>query len=105
MTMSSELFVKLIVGLIGVISALISAYVIPYLKAKVDSTLMADLISFVEKCVKWANQTIPEEEWKRKKNEVTALVKDYAQQHLQFDLTDEQIDAIIEAIVYSVKHN
>lgn len=105
MTMSSELFVKLIVSLIGIISALVSAYVIPYLKAKVDSTLMADLISFVEKCVKWANQTIPEEEWKRKKNEVTALVEDYAKEHLHFDLTEEQIDAIIEAIVYSVKHD
>lgn len=102
--MNSELLVKLVVSLIGVVGAIVSAYLIPYLKAKVNNTLMADLIGYVEKCVKWANQTIPEVEWKRKKQEVTNLVQEYAKDKLHFELTDSQIDAIIEALVYSVKH-
>lgn len=102
--MNGELFTRVIIGIIMIVSALISAYLIPYLKVKVDTTRMADLINFVEKCVKWANQTIPEEEWKRKKEEVTNKVISYAKQTLHIDLTDDEIDAIIEAIVYSVKH-
>lgn len=102
--MDSKFFTEIVIGLIGIIGALVSTYLIPFLKAKVESTLMADLIGFVEKCVKWANQTIPEAEWQRKKEEVTALVEQYANEKLHIDLTDAQIDAIIEAIVYSVKH-
>lgn len=102
--MNSELFVKLIVSLIGIMSALISAYLIPYLKTKVETTQMADLIGFVEKCVKWANQTIPEEEWKRKKYEVMQKVAKYVEDHTGLVLTEADLDAIIEAVVYSVKN-
>lgn len=102
--MNSEIFVKLIVSLIGIMSALISAYLIPYLRTKVETTQMADLIGFVEKCVKWANQTIPEDEWKRKKLEVMQKVRDYVEKHTGLMLTDNDLDAIVEAVVYSVKN-
>ena len=102
--MSNEIFLQLLTGIITIIGALISAYVIPYLKVKVNSTEMADLINFVEKCVKWANQTIPEEEFKRKKQEVFNLVSNYLQQNTSLNLSEEDLDAIIEAIVYSVKN-
>lgn len=101
--MNNELFTQVICGIITILGALISAYLIPWLRVKVEATQMADLISFVEKCVKWANQTIPPEEWERKKKEVTQKVADYVERHITIELTDEDLDAIIEAIVYSIK--
>lgn len=106
--MNSQLFTQLVIGIILVVGALISAYILPPLKdwivSKIGAQKMADFVSFVEKCVKWANQTIPAEFWEKKKEEVVALVKDYISKHEGLELTDEEIDAIIEAIVYSVKH-
>lgn len=101
--MNSQLFTQLVVGIILIIGSIVSAYVVPWLKVKVDTTKMADFISFVEKVVRWANQTIPAEEWERKKKEVTARVISYVERHSGLELTDDDIDAIIEAIVNSVK--
>jgi len=101
--MNNEIFTQLMVGIITIMGALVSAYLIPWLKTKVEATQMADLISFVEKMVKWANQTIPAEEWERKKEEVTARVITYVNRHSGIELTDDDIDAIIEAVVNSVK--
>lgn len=102
--MNEQIFTQLVIGIITIVSALVSAYLIPWLKVKVETTQMADLIGFVEKCVKWANQTIPEEEWKRKKQEVTNLVEEYVNKHTGLVLTDADLDAIVEAVVYSVKN-
>lgn len=101
--MNSELLTVLIKGIVMAIFAIISAYVVPYLNAKIEGTKMEDFMSYVEKCVKWANQTIPKEEWERKKEEVTNLVTTFANAKLHLDLSEEQIDAIIEAAVYTVK--
>lgn len=101
--MNNQIFTQLICGIITIIGALISAYLIPWLKVKVDATKMADFISFVENVVRWANQTIPAEEWERKKEEVTQRVVSYVERHSGLELTDDDIDAIIEAVVNSVK--
>ena len=101
--MNNQIFTQLVCGIITIIGALISAYLIPWLKVKVDTTKMADFISFVENVVRWANQTIPAEEWERKKEEVTQRVVSYVERHSGLELTDDDIDAIIEAVVNSVK--
>lgn len=101
--MNEQIFTQLVCGIITIIGALISAYLIPWLKVKVDTTKMADFISFVENVVRWANQTIPAEEWERKKEEVTQRVVSYVERHSGLELTDDDIDAIIEAVVNSVK--
>lgn len=101
--MNNQIFTQLLCGIITIIGALVSAYLIPWLKAKADTTKMADFIGFVEKAVRWANQTIPAEEWERKKAEVTKRVVSYVERHSGLELTDDDIDAIIEAVVNSVK--
>ena len=101
--MNNQIFTQLLCGIITIIGALVSAYLIPWLKVKADTTKMADFIGFVEKAVRWANQTIPAEEWERKKAEVTKRVVSYVERHSGLELTDDDIDAIIEAVVNSVK--
>jgi len=106
--MNTQIFTQLVIGTILVIGALVSAYLVPPIKewlvTKVGAQKMEDFVGFVKKCVEWANQTIPPEEWERKKQEVTKMVVDYVEKHTGLDLTDKEIDAIIEALVYSVKH-
>ena len=97
--MNNQIFTQLVCGIITIIGALVSAYLIPWLKVKADTTKMADFIGFVEKAVRWANQTIPAEEWERKKAEVTKRVVSYVERHSGLELTDDDIDAIIEAVV------
>lgn len=101
--MNNQIFTQLLCGIITIIGALVSAYLIPWLKVKADTTKMADFIGFVEKAVRWANQTIPAEEWERKKAEVTKRVVSYVERHSGLELTDDDIDAIIEAVVNSIK--
>ena len=60
-------------------------------------------LRFVMQMVEWANQTIPAEEWERKKQEVYERVLAYAEQNNSIGFTEEQIDAIIEAFVIECK--
>lgn len=101
--MKSEILVQLMTGVIMVIGALISTYLIPYLKSLTLSKKMENLVDFIFGCVRWANQTIPKEEFTRKKKEVTEVVIDYAKNKLNVDITEQQIDTLIEAAVNSVK--
>lgn len=103
--MKSELFVQIMSGIVMILCGLISAYLVPWLRAKAENTRMEGLFDFVEKMVKWANQTIPAEEFQRKKKEVYERVIAYTQTHGIIDLTESDIDAIIEAVVNSVKNN
>lgn len=101
--MNSNAFVNIALGLILIVGALVSTYVIPFLNAKVGEVELNKLISFAKNCVLWANQTIPEEEYKRKKREVLVKVIDFAKANLNIDITEEQIDTIIEALVIECK--
>lgn len=101
--MTATTFVQLAIGLIMALSALITAYVLPYIQTKIDATKMQQVYEFAKKCVLWANQTIPADMWKEKKEQVTELVKNFIADTICINLTDEEIDAIIEAFVIECK--
>lgn len=101
--MNSELFVQIMIVLIMFVGTVIGSYLIPYLSGKLQETELQKLNDFAKKAVEWANQTIPAEEWKRKKAEVMALVIAYMNEHLKVSLTEEQIDVIVEALVNEAK--
>lgn len=101
--MTSETLTQILLGAILIVGALISAYGIPYLNALIDRIETTKFYDFVWKAVEWANQTIPPEEWARKKVEVVKLCNDYMLNHLKVKFTQEQINVIIEAIVREAK--
>ena len=101
--MTNDLFVKIVLGLISIISALVSAYVIPYLKSKNAYNEFAILNDFVIDMVRAANQLFTKEEWKEKKGYVLHHVNQYLEQHTSLGLTEDQVDAIIEGIVREIK--
>lgn len=101
--MNSELFTQIIIVLIMLIGTIVTSYVVPFIQSKTQGTELEKLYVYAKKAVEWANQTIPQEEWKRKKVEVMALVIAYMDEHLKIKLSVEQIDVIVEALVNEAK--
>lgn len=100
--MSGEIFTKIILALITIISGLVSAYVIPYLKSKVREQDLARLFEIVDKAVKCAEQIYTPEEWQQKKVYVVNYVKSWLGA-VNIQITNEQLDTIIEGIVWEIK--
>ena len=101
--MNSEIFTQIIVTLIMIIGAVVSSYVIPYLPSKVQSNELDKMMDFAKKSVEWANQTIPPDQWEKKKKEVMNLVIDYMEKNLKINLSTRDIDVIVEALVNEAK--
>lgn len=101
--MKSEIFVQIALLLIALVGMIISTYVIPWLSSKTEGIELEKLMNYTKKAVEWANQTIPSEEWKRKKEEVTALVIAYMTNNLKIQLSEKDVDVIIEALVNEAK--
>lgn len=101
--MTEELFVKIALGVISIVSALISAYVVPYLKSKKKYNEFAILNDYIVDAVRSANQLYTTEEWEQKKHYVVELVNDYLFNYSDIHLTEEHINAMIEGIVREVK--
>lgn len=98
-TEMTEMVIKLIIALVSVI---ITGYLIPYLRTKMDSTKYADMLEFIRKFVESANQIYTPEQWMKKKEYVLNLVEKYADEH-GVTITDEEINALIEGFVIAVK--
>ena len=97
--MTTELIIKGIFALLGVV---ITYFLIPYLREKVQDERMDKFLAYVEWAVRWAEQMYNEDQNTQKKREVLSLVSDYLDKaHLS--LSEEEIDAIIEGVVNLVK--
>ncbi|MCQ2369216.1 MAG: phage holin [Paludibacteraceae bacterium] len=101
--MTGDIFTQIVVAIILLFSALISAYVVPFLQAKTDATEWTKLLSYTRCAVEWANQTIKPDEYVAKKRYVYDKVKEFIDSTLKIQLDEKQIDTIIEAIVNEVK--
>lgn len=101
--MNSELFVQIVITLIMFVGIVLSSYVIPWLASKTQGTELAKLYEYAKSAVEWANQTIPAEEWQRKKREVMILVMNYMKDNLKISLSEKDIDVIVEALVNEAK--
>lgn len=88
---------------ISVCAALITAYVIPYIKTLKDDARYAKVIDMIRVAVAAAEQTITNPKSGRiKKEKVVGFIKDWlANQNL--DITDGQLDELIEAAVWQMK--
>ena len=87
---------------VTVATALISAYVIPLLKAKLQEAKYARLLEMVEIAVRAAEQTIKGSGMGNvKKDEVVKFVTEWMLDH-GIHITQEQLDQLIEAAVFSM---
>jgi LL-H family phage holin len=102
--MQMDEFTMLILKIvISVCAALITYYVIPYIKALREDARWSSVIEIVEIAVRAAEQAIKGSgQGALKKAEVLSVVTDWLKKH-GIELTEDELDQIIEASVYVMK--
>lgn len=98
--MDAQLFTNIILGIIMICGSIITYFVVPLIKSKINIENYKNFIDFAEKLVRAANQIFDEND--EKKNYVFEKCLEWARMH-GIDLTQSQIDAIIEGLVNYVK--
>lgn len=101
--MTGELLTQICLALISIISALITAFVIPYIRSKVSKEKLDQVDYYTKIAVKCAEQIYSQEQWKEKKEYVMEYVRKMCFEVLNINITYDQLDTIVEGIVYSVK--
>lgn len=106
--MSGDVFVKIVCAILSIVVTLVSAYVAPAFKkwiaTKIDDNQMESLYKIIVKGVQCAEQIYTPEEWEQKKKYVMNYVSSMINSVIKVELKEEQLDTIVEAIVYEVKH-
>lgn len=102
--MREEIFVKVVIAVFTIAWALITAYVIPWIKAKIGSDEIEKLSWFATCAIRAAEQMFTPEQWAEKKAYVVCQLKIIMNDQLSLKLTDDQLNVIIEGIVNEVKH-
>ena len=101
--MNNEMITVIIKALVAVLSVLITSVVIPYIKGKIGENKYNEIKYYVEYAVRCAEQIYTPEQWQEKK----AYVKEYIirkANEFGIDMTEEDINVLIEGIVNEVKH-
>lgn len=101
--MSNELFIRLVGACFTVVMCLISAYVIPWLKTKINSEQIALIEVMIEKAVRCAEQIYTPDEWQKKKEYVLEYIIELVNTNFSIDLSEADLDLMIEGIVNEVK--
>lgn len=92
-------YTQIISAVIALISALVSAFLIPWLKTKIDADKLQTLRTYVEIGVKAAEQLYTAAEGDKKKAYVISFL---AGKGIKFDV--ETVDKLIEATVLQLHH-
>lgn len=88
---------------VSVCAALVTAYLIPYIKTLRNDKRYASLLDAVEVAVRAAEQTFKESgQGARKKEEVLTFVREWMQSH-GISISSYQLDQLIECAVYRMK--
>lgn len=99
----NDILFELLKTTIIVVIIVITRYLVPYLKMKVEASKYADIVNWVEKAVKDAEQTIKETgKGIEKKEKVANFILDHALEN-NIDITYEQVSVLIEAAVKTMK--
>ena len=99
-----NLLIKCVIVFVALVITAVSSYVMQFLKMKLTDNQMELLKRFIKVAVMCANQIFTPEEWADKKRYVVTQVQDFISEKLKIELTDEQIDLLIEGIVNEVKN-
>lgn len=92
-------YTQIISAVIALISALVSAFLIPWLKTKIDANKLQTIKTYVEIGVKAAEQLYAATDGEEKK---TYVINFLAEHGIRFDVST--IDQLIEAAVLQLHH-
>lgn len=96
---------EILVKALGVLVGLIITFVIkPYIDSKVSATEQAKLENYIKVGVRCAEQIFLPEQWMAKKQYVYDYVKGIIGSLVKINLTDDELDTLIEGFVQEVKY-
>lgn len=99
----NEILFNCLLVVVMIVCTLLTAYVIPFLKAKVKNTEYDELLDTIFRAVRAAEQKIKESGMGQiKKAQVIAYVKSWLAAK-KITITEEQLDTLIEAAVFIMK--
>lgn len=101
--MSNELFLQIMGGIITILVAIITGFLIPWLKSKVSQSDMEKLTYYIDMAVRCAEQIYTPEQWEQKKAYVTSYITDLCNKTFKLNLSAEDINILIEGAVNQIK--
>lgn len=97
----SDLTFELLKIVVSVAAAMITLYLIPYLRSQTNTKEMDELLNMINVAVKAAEQTL--DSGKLKKAEVITFISEWMNKR-GITITDDQLDKLIESAVYSMNN-
>lgn len=98
-----ELTLMILKVIVSVCAALITAYVLPYIKTLKDDARYAKVIEVVKLAVRAAEQVIRDpKSGNIKKARVLKVVRKWLGEH-NIDISEDEIDQLIESAVFAMK--
>lgn len=101
--MTTELFIKICVSVVSIACALITAYLVPYIKGHISQADFERVSKWVEVAVMCADQIYNTEEFQKKKIYVFTYIKDLLKR-INIEMSNDDIDVLIESIVNELHH-
>lgn len=102
--MNHELVSVIIKSIVAILSVVVTTVIVPYIKQRLGDDKYAELTNYVEWAVRSAEQLFSPEEWQEKKDYVMTYIVTKAKE-LKIELTEEDINILVEGIVNLVKHD
>lgn len=101
--MDTKLFMTIAMAIISIAGALVSAYVIPWIKTNVSAKDLETITFWVRFAVRCADQLFTPEQWEQKKEYVMQYIIDKCNE-LGLKLSEVDINTLIEAMVNQIHH-
>lgn len=96
----NDILMEVLTCVVTVSAIIITRYVVPYLSLKIKASKYSELLGYIEDAVRWAKQTLTDNE--EKKQKVLEKVVVYVASK-GIDVTYEDMEMLIEAIYEVVK--
>ena len=101
--MDTKVFMTIAMAIISIAGALVSAYVIPWIKTNVSAKDLETITFWVRFAVRCADQLFTPEQWEQKKQYVMNYIIDKVAS-LGLTLSEEDINTLVEASVNALHH-
>ena len=97
----NEILFTVLKCMVAICAALISAYLIPYIKRLAQNERYRTIVDMIETAVMASEKTMKDKDGKDRKAAVEAYAYEWLNQH-GISITEEQLSALIEAAVYEL---
>lgn len=101
--MTNDLFVKIVSGIITILIAVITGFLIPWIKSKISVAKFDKITYYISMAVRCAEQIYTVEQWEQKKQYVTNYITDLCNNTFMLSLSSKDIDVLIEGAVNQIK--